>query len=106
MRGLRLAMGIGLWGLSSVAASACSGRSVSESPSTVTVHVPQADEWLFGPAQADEPMFLMFLPLVQASREGEIEGRLTSWLDRVECLNQEESEDRRMYDEQQLPLVG
>ena len=44
--------------------------------STLTVHVMNADEWLFGPAQADEPIFLLFLPLVQQGPNGEIEGRL------------------------------
>ncbi len=48
--------------------------------STLTVHLMAADEWLFSPAQADEPMFLLFLPLVQQGPNGEIEGRLArSW---------------------------
>ncbi len=67
---------IGILGLSSLAVGACGGAPPGESSSTVTVHVPDADEWLFGPAQADEPMSLLFLPLAQASRDGEIEGRL------------------------------
>lgn len=47
---------------------------------TLIVHVPNADEWLFSPAQADEPIFLVFLPIVQQGREGGIEGRLArSW---------------------------
>ena len=62
---------------------------VAVRPSTVIVHVPAADEWLFGPAQADEPMSLLFLPLAHASRNGEIEGRLAqSW---------EHSDDRRRW---------
>ncbi len=48
--------------------------------STLTVHLMAADEWLFSPAQADEPMYLLFLPLVQQGPNGEIEGRLArSW---------------------------
>jgi peptide/nickel transport system substrate-binding protein len=50
------------------------------SDSTLTVHLIGKDEWLFGPAQADEAMFLMFLPLVQQGPNGGIEGRLAqSW---------------------------
>lgn len=61
---------------------ACGGvdgtRAVRES--TLIVHTPFSDEWLFGPAQADEPMFLIFLPLVHRGPTGEIEGRLVrSW---------------------------
>ena len=63
--------------LATLAWVAC-GRedSAASRRSTVTVHIERADEWLFGPDQADEPMFLVFLPLVQESREGEIGGRL------------------------------
>jgi len=86
---MRLHLAIGLYGVSSVAMSACGGAPVREVSSTVTVHVPAADEWLFGPAQADERMRLLFLPLVQEAREGGMEGRLArSW---------EHSEDRRHW---------
>ncbi len=48
--------------------------------STLTVHLVGPNEWLFSPAQADEPMFLLFLPLVQQGPNGGIEGRLArSW---------------------------
>lgn len=48
--------------------------------STLVVHVPSSDEWLFGPSQADEPMYLVFLPLARQGPTGEIEGQLIrSW---------------------------
>ncbi|MDX1393067.1 MAG: ABC transporter substrate-binding protein [Gemmatimonadota bacterium] len=83
-------IGIGIWALTSLSLAACDGGTRStESLSTVTVHSPQADEWLFGPAQTDEQIFLMFQPLVQAGRDGEIEGKLArEW---------EHSADRRHW---------
>lgn len=83
-------MGIGICALTSLAVGACGGAErSSESPSTVTVHSPEADEWLFGPAQTDEQIFLMFQPLVQAARDGGIEGKLArGW---------EHSADRRHW---------
>ncbi len=73
---MRLPTGIALV-LLSVAAVGCDGTAVDERrTSTLTVHVPDANEWLFGPAQSDEPMFLIFLPIIHASRDGEVEGRL------------------------------
>ena len=60
-----------------IVAAGCNDAAVVESqPSTLTVHIADANEWLFGPSQSDEPMFLMFLPITQASRDGEVEGRL------------------------------
>jgi len=57
--------------------------------STLTVVLRNADEWLFSPQQADEPMFLVFLPLVQLGPDGAIEGRLArGW---------EHSEDYRTW---------
>ena len=55
----------------------------------MTVHSPQADEWLFGPGHTDEQTFLVFQPLVQASRDGEIEGKL--------ALRWEHSPDREHW---------
>ena len=63
--------------LLSLAIAGCDGAAVDERrSSTLTVHVPDANEWLFGPAQSDEPIFLIFLPITQVSRDGEVEGRL------------------------------
>ena len=64
--------------LLSLAVAGCDdGATVDERrSSTLTVHVPDANEWLFGPAQSDEPMFLLFLPIAQVGSDGEIEGRL------------------------------
>ncbi|HUG42389.1 MAG TPA: ABC transporter substrate-binding protein [Longimicrobiales bacterium] len=48
--------------------------------STLVVHAMFSDEWLFGPAQADEAMYLVFLPLARQGPTGEIEGQLIrSW---------------------------
>jgi peptide/nickel transport system substrate-binding protein len=61
---------------------ACVGADGTRAPreSTLIVHVPGSDEWLFGPAQADEPMWLIFLPLAREGPTGEIEGQLIrSW---------------------------
>lgn len=62
-------------------AAACGrdGAPTSERSSTLTVHV-NADEWLFSPSEADEPIFLVFMPIVRQGRNGGIEGRLArSW---------------------------
>jgi peptide/nickel transport system substrate-binding protein len=62
-----------------LAACGDAGPGASRS-STLIVHVPNADEWLLSPAQADEPIFLAFLPIAQQGRDGGIEGRLArSW---------------------------
>lgn len=80
---------IGICVLTSLAVGTCGGERPTASLSTVTVHHPGADEWLFGPAQTDEQIFLMFQPLVQESRDGEIEGKLArDW---------EHSADRRHW---------
>jgi peptide/nickel transport system substrate-binding protein len=73
-------------GLAAGCGDAASGASRS---STLIVHVPNADEWLFSPAQADEPIFLVFLPIAQQGRDGGIEGRLArAW---------EHSDDYRLW---------
>lgn len=57
--------------------------------STLVVHDMYHDEWMFSPAQADEPMYLMFLPLARQGSTGEIEGQLIhSW---------ERSDDHRQW---------
>jgi peptide/nickel transport system substrate-binding protein len=68
--------------LLAIVGSACVGVDGTRAPreSTLIVHVPGSDEWLFGPAQADEPMSLIFLPLAREGPTGEIEGQLIrSW---------------------------
>lgn len=69
---------LGAAALLGLAASGCGDRTRTDdlATSTLTVHVPAADEWLFGPAQADEPIFLVFLPIAHVGPDGELEGRL------------------------------
>jgi peptide/nickel transport system substrate-binding protein len=56
--------------------------------STITIMYP-GDEYLMGPNQEGEPMFMVFLPFVKEGKNGEQEGRLaTSW---------EHSEDYRTW---------
>lgn len=78
--------------VSILVAAGCSGETAGTSPgraSTLVVHVPASDEWLFGPSQADEAMHLVFLPLARQGPTGEIEGQLIrSW---------ERSEDYRHW---------
>lgn len=57
--------------------------------STLVVHDRGHDEWMFSPSQADEPMYLVFLPLARQGPTGEIEGQLIhSW---------EQSDDHRHW---------
>lgn len=56
--------------------------------STITIMYP-GDEYLMGPNQEGEPMFMVFLPFVKEGKDGEQEGRLAaSW---------EHSEDYRTW---------